>query len=157
MSDPGEQLIELVDSALGVSNDWEFKDWLNKAGESAAEAQKKIDKWQQFFVRAVDERKDPIADYYIQFFTRDASGTPQTVRDFDSKVSTYSGDSSYRCFHLNLSEIKPENLTNLAHHRLIRIATCHLLRLWKRENERRPTGQYYWKVGCGTGYHMASK
>jgi pimeloyl-ACP methyl ester carboxylesterase len=113
MSDPGEQLIELVDSALGVSNDREFKDWLNKAGESTQEARNKIDKWQQFIVHAVDQRQDPIPDFYIQLFTRDASGKPQILPDFDKRVYTYSGDSSYRCFHVNLTEIKPENLTNL--------------------------------------------
>lgn len=113
MSDPGEQLIDLVDSALGVSDEGEFKYWLNKAGESAAQTRNQIDNWQQFIVRAVDERNDPIPDYYIQLFSRDANGNPQTVRDFDRKVYTYTGDASYRCFHVSLSEIKPETLTNL--------------------------------------------
>ena len=33
--------------------------------------QEKREEWQQFIIRVVDERKEPVLDWNIQFYTRD--------------------------------------------------------------------------------------
>ena len=60
-------------------------------------------------VRALDERGDPITDYNLQLLT----GEAKKLRLFGIDVHSYSADKSLRCFHVNLSKLKPEGLTGL--------------------------------------------
>ncbi len=113
LSDPGETLIELTTRALAVNSAAEFSAWIEHAMSASASARAKMDEWQQFVIRVVDERGDPVPDYNVQLFTRGPSGRAEDVRNFDVDVHTYRGDSSLRCFHVRLAELDYKRLTNL--------------------------------------------
>ncbi|MES2734210.1 MAG: hypothetical protein V4714_20855 [Bacteroidota bacterium] len=110
--EPSEELIKLVVSALQVSTKQEYDQWNEKAVKQTESTVKKIKKWQQFLVHAVDERGDPIYDYNIAIvgWYKNALTKPKPV---EVDVHTYSGDKSYRCFHINLSDLALENLARL--------------------------------------------
>lgn len=109
LRDPGEDLAAMVDDALRVNSAADYSAWYADAlGKSAT-----IDEWQQFVVRAIDERGDPINDYNVQLFTRTARGRESEVTPFDMKVHTYRSDPSLRCFHVNLTKIGLGRLENL--------------------------------------------
>ncbi|MDO8501565.1 MAG: hypothetical protein Q7S20_06955 [Gemmatimonadaceae bacterium] len=113
LSDPGEDLADFVEAALAVNSAATYSDWYEQAAKRTASAVKKMDAWQQFVIRAIDERGDAITDYNVQLFTRTAKGRASEVRPFDVDVHTYRGDSSLRCFHVNLSKVNPDRLENL--------------------------------------------
>jgi hypothetical protein len=58
--------------------------------------------WQQFVVRAVDERGDGIRDWNLQLGLSDGA----TLEPFTQDVHVYGADPSYRSFHVNLSQLK---------------------------------------------------
>lgn len=108
LTDPPDNLIRLVANALQVADKQAYDSWCEQAvreTENALAGQA----WQQFIVRVVDERGDPIPDYYIQLYT-EAEGERTKFREFAMDVDTYSKDHSYRCFHVNLSELKKSRL-----------------------------------------------
>jgi len=113
LSAPGEELANLVDSALQVGNATAFSDWTTTATKSTKRARDRMDEYQQFIVRAVDERDDPVPDYNIQLFTRTGAGADRGVRNFDTDVHTYRGDPSLRCFHVRLADLDYRNLKSL--------------------------------------------
>jgi len=113
MSDPGLELASMVQAALGVSSGAEYSRWNEDAARRTAGTMKAMNKWQQFVVRAIDERGDPITDYNVQLFTRTARGKSAEVRPFDMEVHNYRGDESLRCFHVNLDRIGLDRLENL--------------------------------------------
>jgi pimeloyl-ACP methyl ester carboxylesterase len=107
LSEPTDELVTLVRRALDVDSRASFQEWLRFA--KAPERMKAVEKqWQQFIVRAMDERGDPIEDYNLQFF----AGDGERVKEFDQDVAVYSGDSSYRCFHFDVRGF--ESLQNLS-------------------------------------------
>lgn len=112
LRDPPETLVELVRAALRVSSREEFDAWQRRAAEAARPALERMDRWQQFVVRAVDERGDPIPDYNIQLHTR-SGGSEEHVEEFSTDVHAYGADPSFRCFHVNLTRLDPERLPNL--------------------------------------------
>jgi len=114
LSQPGKDLPNLVLTALGVSSKTDFDQWHLKVRANAAQdqllikpGQKEGEAWQQFVIRAVDERGDGIPDFYVQLFTRIEDGQLASLREQEIKIDahTYSNDSSYRCFHLNLKDL----------------------------------------------------
>lgn len=113
LRDPGAELAELVVGALGVNSAADYREWCEGAEKSTRAVAKKTDEWQQFVVRAIDERGDPISDYNVQLFTRTARGRESEVTPFDMRVHTYRADSSLRCFHVNLTKIGLDRLENL--------------------------------------------
>jgi pimeloyl-ACP methyl ester carboxylesterase len=114
LSDPGTALADLVDSALGVSSTAAFTKWIDDATKQTRSALDKMDEWQQFVVRVVDERGDPVPDYNIQLFRRgDTSGSNNGIHEFDVDVHTYKGDASLRCFHVRLEDLDYRQLPNL--------------------------------------------
>jgi pimeloyl-ACP methyl ester carboxylesterase len=113
LSDPGADLAELVDNALQVSSGPAFTQWIEDATKRTRQARQKIDEWQQFLVRVVDERGDPVPDYNIQLFRRGSSATDSGIHEFDVDVHTYKGDPSLRCFHVRLADIDYKKLPNL--------------------------------------------
>jgi pimeloyl-ACP methyl ester carboxylesterase len=114
LTDPGDDLAELVDDALQVSSEPTFKQWIVDANRRTQKARAKIDEWQQFVVRALDERGDPITDYNIQLFRRGTNAPGDTgIHEFDLDVHTYKGDPSLRCFHVKLSDLDYRKLPNL--------------------------------------------
>jgi hypothetical protein len=60
-----------------------------------------MDEWQQFVVRCVDERGDPVPDWFLQLLTVDGD----RLEPFDADVHAYGSDPSLRCFHVNLSRL----------------------------------------------------
>jgi len=114
LSEPGNELADLVDSALQVSTGPAFTQWIEDATKRTQPARQKIDEWQQFVVRVVDERGDPVPDYNIQLFRRGGSGAKDgEIHEFDVDVHTYKGDSSLRCFHVRLADLDYRKLPNL--------------------------------------------
>jgi hypothetical protein len=103
LSQPSDDLVDLVIRALQVSSKQDLDDWHALATQRTAAARDALqaqDQWQQFVVHAVDERDDGIPDYNIQF----VDGDGNAIDAFDTDVHTYSSDPSYRCFHVNLSQ-----------------------------------------------------
>jgi hypothetical protein len=111
LSEPGEGLADLVDGALRVSSAAAFTDWIADATKRTKQVREKVDEWQQFIVRVIDERGDPVPDYNIQLFRREALNSG--IHQFDVDVHTYRGDSSLRCFHVRLRDLDYGNLPNL--------------------------------------------
>ena len=112
LTDPGEELTDMVESALSVNNSAAYVDWYENALKNQS-VSSRVDDWQQFVIRATDERGDPISDYNVQLFTRTKAGRASEIRQFDVDVHTYRGDSSLRCFHVNLTKIGLDALENL--------------------------------------------
>lgn len=105
LSDPGDDLVARVDSALRVSDAKSFAAWIATAESETAAARSRMGSWQQFVVHAIDERGDSIRDFNIRL-SSGGSGSPSAeVREFDLDVHSYSGDPSYRCFHVDLSKL----------------------------------------------------
>ncbi|MBW4492888.1 MAG: hypothetical protein KME26_07335 [Oscillatoria princeps RMCB-10] len=104
LSKPTEELVEMVSEALQVSDETELKNWYTQARQFMQKAENKPEKWQQFVIRAVDERDDPITDYNIELFTR-LNGKEQPLKGFDLRVHTNTRDKSLRCFYMNLDTI----------------------------------------------------
>jgi pimeloyl-ACP methyl ester carboxylesterase len=101
LSSPSEQAVELVLAALDVNSAADFDAWQKRAARETADARKSLDEWQQFVVRCVDERGDPVPDYFLQLMTADGD----RLEPFDADVHAYSADTSLRCFHVNLSRL----------------------------------------------------
>jgi hypothetical protein len=104
LKEPGKALIDLVDGALQVNSEETFKEW-QKTAKAATAAAIPEQKWQQFVVRAVDERGDPIKDYHVELSVKSPNG--ETAIDFDLDVHTYRADPSLRCFHVDLTKLEP--------------------------------------------------
>lgn len=107
LTEPEPTLVTLVTRALDVTDVGSFADWTAQAAALTGPARTGIDEWQQFVVRALDERGDPIPDYYFDLIAVDGSGTVRplaTARLVD--VHAYGADKSLRCFHVNLTALK---------------------------------------------------
>ena len=115
LSEPGDELAELVDSALKVSTGPAFAQWIDTAMKRTQPARAKIDEWQQFVVRVVDERGDPVPDYNIQLIRRGSlvDTSSQGIHEFDVDVHTYKDDPSLRCFHVRLADLDYAKLPSL--------------------------------------------
>lgn len=95
----------MVRTALMVSDHASYEQWCREAHERTQITRQSITEWQQFVVHVVDEHGDPVTDYYIQLFTQE-DGAERKLHEFAMDVSAYSKDSSFRCFHVNLSQLK---------------------------------------------------
>ncbi len=113
LSDPPTELVDMVDEALHVNSAATLAQWKKDAARRTREARERMDEWQQFVFRAIDERGDGIPDYNLQLFTRGARGVVRELRDFDLSVHPYAADPSFRCFHVNLTRLKRARLPNL--------------------------------------------
>jgi hypothetical protein len=120
LSEPGDELADLVDRALQVSSAATFTQWIEDATKQTQRARAKIDEWQQFVVRVLDERGDPVPDYNIQLFRRGdpargtgGAGVDSGIHQFDLDVHSYKADSSLRCFHVRLADLDYKKVPNL--------------------------------------------
>lgn len=113
LSQPSAALVELVDTALSVESAAEFAAWHQRAEALTAAARQRVGQWQQFVVRAIDERGDPIPDYHLELYTIDDDGRELDVEEFDLDVHTYGADSSLRCFHADAGRLGELGLKNL--------------------------------------------
>jgi hypothetical protein len=116
MSDPPALLQDLVKKALDVETEAGFSEWVNDALEQTKQARANVARWQQFVIRVMDERGDPVNDWNMQLFGR--SNAKQALQLFALDVHVYKRDPSLRCFHVNLDDLKPERLSQL-HLRLL--------------------------------------
>jgi hypothetical protein len=124
MSRPPKQLQDLVKSALEVESAEAFTQWNQNALAETAKAQKKARRWQQFVIRVVDERGDPVTDWNVQLSGRHNSR--QALEQFGLDVHVYKRDASLRCFHVDLDRLQPEMLSQL-HLRLIATSGTQLV------------------------------
>jgi hypothetical protein len=113
LSAPTAELVELVATALRVDSKAKHAAWTAKAARVAESAMRKMDEFQQFVVRAMDERGDPITDFNILLHQRNARGNWEPLRNFDLDPHAYSSDRSFKCFHVNLSDLRPQRLKSL--------------------------------------------
>jgi pimeloyl-ACP methyl ester carboxylesterase len=113
LSDPVPELVELVVDAFDMTDPTTapggspaagYDEWLAKA-DAKGRFKRLPQQYQQFIIHAVDERGDPITDYNLQLFRSD--GTQARIVEFDAEVDVYSGDNSYRCFHVDVAELLP--------------------------------------------------
>ena len=101
LKDP-DDLIEPVIDALAVHDAAGYRAW--KAAHSGGARPDK--EWQQFVVRVVDERGDPVPDYYIAMGTGEGEQF-KPLEEFSVDVHQYREDPSFRCFHVNIDDIRP--------------------------------------------------
>jgi hypothetical protein len=117
MSDPPPELVQLVASAFEVDSNDAYTDWQTRAAKVSHERDLTSSghAYQQFVVRAVDERGDPIPDYHVEVFTRggDPNGSEKIIEAFDEDPHPYAADRSLRCFHVNLAKVVREDLKDL--------------------------------------------
>ncbi len=109
ISDPSDELVDSVHAALQVNSLETFKAWQARAAIEDAKARADLDTYQQFVVRAVDERGDPIDDYNLKLVVKGAN-RESPLYAFAADVHAYSTDPSLRCFHVNLTKLKPTEL-----------------------------------------------
>lgn len=109
VSDPPDTLVKMVLEALEVDDFDAYRGWAGRHADSAGD----MKQWQQFVVRLADERGDPVKDYYLDVGTLDG-GEFKVLDHFAMDVHPYTDDPSYRCFHVNLSELQPGSHTTLA-------------------------------------------
>ena len=112
IEEPSQELIDLVSSALEVSNQDDYQKWNELAIQKTAQTLSGMTPWQQFIVRAVDERKDPITDYYVRLHAG-YQEDPANLKLIDINVHAYSSDKSLRSFHFNLNELGLDKLIRL--------------------------------------------
>ena len=82
-----------------------YRAWLEKA-DAEGRFKRLTEQYQQFIIHAVDERGDPITDYNLQLFRGD--GAEAQIAEFDAEVDVYSSDASYRCFHVDVADLVPQ-------------------------------------------------
>ena len=102
LSAPPPALQQMVIDALRVSSRPSYAAWCKRADTTVRSTREAMVPWQQFVVRAVDERGDGIRDWNLQLGLRDGA----MLEPFTQDVHVYSGDASYRSFHVNLSQLK---------------------------------------------------
>jgi pimeloyl-ACP methyl ester carboxylesterase len=110
LSNPAAELEELVVAAFemtaaGGDAEAGYRAWLAKA-DAEGRFKKLPEQYQQFIIHAVDERGDPITDYNVQLFR--TGGAEDRIDQFDAEVDVYSGDPSYRCFHVDVADLVPQ-------------------------------------------------
>jgi hypothetical protein len=112
---PSNTLIDMVLDALQVSSSTGYENWAKKhcAANGATLKAARAKRWQQLVVHATDERSDGIADYFIEVGTV-VNQRFRPLKAFDLSVHAYSGDQSYRCFHVDLDKLEPEKQDTLA-------------------------------------------
>ncbi|MEM6429330.1 MAG: alpha/beta hydrolase [Deinococcota bacterium] len=114
MSDPPPELVEFVMAGLEVDSANNYTRWRQTAKDHSERVYKDtpaLEKWQQLIVRVIDERGEPIPDYFIEFIVK-MPGTSiwQPFQDvfpkFRTHVHVYKHDPSLRCFHIDLDSAR---------------------------------------------------
>ncbi|MEF3308758.1 hypothetical protein PV433_07540 [Paenibacillus sp. GYB004] len=113
LREPSDELAAIVYDALGVESGQELADWHRRVNALTRDTMARLTPWQQFVIRVIDERGEPVPDYYVQLEGRRHHGGPEELQYFDVDVHAYSGDTSLRNFHVNLEELKPGSLQSL--------------------------------------------
>lgn len=133
ISDPDKTMMDLIRDFLDIADESSYDAWLQRAqangeaakarmmvnpGKDAAglggdikqffghlfhEAETPMEGWQQFVVRARDERGDPVTDYIVDVLRKDGDKWVEFVEMY-TDVHAYGADPSFRCFHMRLPE-----------------------------------------------------
>lgn len=118
LSDPDAGAVARVSDFLrSVKTDDGYQVWLREALTYGMNALGKMDEtsqsggaegagWQQFVMHVKDDHGDGVADYNVQLFVGDdlKQSDDPSYPPVPLIVDSYSGDSSYRCFYVRLSE-----------------------------------------------------
>jgi pimeloyl-ACP methyl ester carboxylesterase len=113
-----QRLIDCVVEALAVDDRDGYLEWRERHPTLTAEQlEDPPERWQQFVVRVVDERGDPVQDYCITLGTGEGDDF-EPIRGFSLDVHAFRDDPSYRCFHVNLDEL-PANVESRLRLRLV--------------------------------------
>jgi hypothetical protein len=113
LSDPPEPLQRLVLDALDVDSQEALQTWCEAADRATTAARSAVENWQQFVVRLVDERGDPIPDFNVQFMGAEQGQPLSELPSFAADVHTYGRDASLRNFHVNLKDVIGKRLSQL--------------------------------------------
>lgn len=109
LSRPPALLRQLVIDALEVNSRPAYERWSVAAEAAVRATRESMVPWQQFLIRAVDERGDGVHDWNLQLSLSDG----ETLTPFSQDVHVYGKDASYRSFHVNLSRLQdPALLTH---------------------------------------------
>ena len=109
LQDPPKALVERVAAALEVDSAATLRDWQGKGEVEQKRVRTGLPRWQQFVIRLVDERGDPVPDYNVEL----VSGKGKSETDFEMQVHPYGADPSLRCFHVDLDRLNPDGLDSL--------------------------------------------
>lgn len=134
-SDPPRELVEMAMAALSVEDFDDYKAWAQRyAGPKQRDrALGRKHAWQQFVVRVIDERGDPVPDYFVDLGTVD-DGEFAALEHFSLDIHPFTDDPSYRCFHVDLSELEPDERRSL-HPRLIAQSGTELVAYYGHDSE----------------------
>ncbi len=102
LSEPPEPLVRMVVDALQVNSSATYATWLDDANAVTEATLAAMPRWQQFVVRAIDERGDGIRDWNLQLAFDDG----KSLTPFTQDVHVYKGDASYRAFHVDLEQVE---------------------------------------------------
>ncbi len=110
LHDPPVSVVDMVRQALDVQSKEEYDAWSRAHSTQmedllASSGPTRGQLWQQFVVRVVDERGDPVPDYYLELCDI-VGGEFVPLDDFDLDVHTFADDNSYRCFHVDLAQLE---------------------------------------------------
>ncbi len=103
VKNPGDLLIDLVEKALAVDSAASFEQYMKDARKRTKAALEGLTPYQQFVIRAVDERGDPIPNWNLQFFV--GAMHKQRWQEFAVDVHVFARDKSLRCFHVKLDDL----------------------------------------------------
>ncbi|MDP8908380.1 MAG: alpha/beta fold hydrolase [Chloroflexota bacterium] len=114
VSDPPQELVDMAMMALSVEDSVAYTAWAQRYASAKQRARAVGDKheWQQFVVHAVDERGDPVPDYYMELGTIDA-GEFTPLKNFSLDTHPFTDDPSYRCLHVDLGNLRPDDQRTL--------------------------------------------
>jgi hypothetical protein len=110
LREPKPELVQMVLDALAVEDVAAYGAWAARHGWSLDDAAPR--RWQQFVMRAVDERGDPVPDWFLEVGSGHGDAF-EPFDDFDLDVHPYGTDPSFRCFHADLGALRPEQRTSL--------------------------------------------
>jgi hypothetical protein len=132
VSDPDSNMMDAIRSFLDIDSEPAYEHWLSAVQASSEEAKRKMlvnpgkdaagvegefkqffghlfgvaeqemEGWQQFVVRARDERGDPVTDYIVEVLRQDPDGNWSQFQEMYTDVHAYGADPSFRCFHIRL-------------------------------------------------------
>ncbi len=109
LSKPTPMLCGFVAQALRIRSPEEFVDFLADGEARFGGVREAMEPWQQFVVRAVDERGDGIRDWNLRFFTSTPGANGRdVVTEFSQSVHPYRADPSLRCFHVNMQALSKQ-------------------------------------------------
>lgn len=106
LASPSVEAIGATLRALAVDSTDSYAQWAREAW-SIVESMGADRHWQQFVVRAFDDRGKSVDDFDVHIEIEDDAGKTIALTDGSNlSVHNYAADSSLRCFHLNHSQLR---------------------------------------------------